>query len=96
MAWDGKVYRAVKFGGDGTIKGAAKEAELKMLLLTREHWRSSTRPGMQDYPGLFAPSAPYWTSSYEDRPSELQALSKELNARFWKQSVCTRSDLPQA
>jgi hypothetical protein len=30
MKWDGKVYRRVRFGDDGSIKGTAKEAELKM------------------------------------------------------------------
>ena len=28
--WDGKIYRAVRFGDDGSIKGTAKEAELKI------------------------------------------------------------------
>jgi hypothetical protein len=30
MKWDGKVYRQVSFGDDGSIKGTAKEAELKI------------------------------------------------------------------
>jgi hypothetical protein len=30
MKWDGKVYRQVRFGDGGSIKGTAKEAELKM------------------------------------------------------------------
>jgi hypothetical protein len=30
MKWDGKVYRQVRFGDDGSIKGTAKEAEIKM------------------------------------------------------------------
>jgi hypothetical protein len=30
MKWDGKVYRQVRFGDDGSIKGTAKEAELKL------------------------------------------------------------------
>jgi hypothetical protein len=28
--WDGKVYRAIRFGDDGCIKGTAKDAELRM------------------------------------------------------------------
>jgi hypothetical protein len=28
--WDGKVYRAVRFGDDRSVKGTAKEAELRM------------------------------------------------------------------
>ena len=30
MKWDGKVYRRVRFGDDGSIKGTAKEAEMRM------------------------------------------------------------------
>jgi hypothetical protein len=30
MTWDGKVYKRSKFGDDRSIKGTAKEAEMKM------------------------------------------------------------------
>jgi hypothetical protein len=30
MKWDGKVYRQVRFGDAGSIKGTAKEAEMRM------------------------------------------------------------------
>jgi hypothetical protein len=30
MKWNGKVYKQVRFGDDGSIQGTAKEAELKL------------------------------------------------------------------
>jgi hypothetical protein len=30
MTWDGKVYKRSRFGDDRSIKGTAKEAEMKM------------------------------------------------------------------
>jgi hypothetical protein len=79
MKWDGKVYRQVSFGDDGSIKGTAKEAELKMrrqlpdgemLLPTGEHWRRLKRLAMQDCHCRSALPVSSWTSRSDDHGAE--------------------------
>src|ERR1700760_4366480 len=79
--WDGKVYRQMKFG-DTSIKGTAKEAELKM----RQRARRRDYEGKPSSPGsvLCLPectTAMVCTSARRDpglRPSEAIALRVSL------------------
>jgi hypothetical protein len=46
--WDGRVYRRVKFGDSGSIKGTAKEAELKMRRRRYTQKREADRRALED------------------------------------------------
>jgi hypothetical protein len=46
--WDGRVYTRVKFGDSGSIKGTAKEAELKMRRRRYAQKREADRRAVEE------------------------------------------------
>jgi hypothetical protein len=46
--WDGPIYRRVKFGDSGSIKGTAKEAELKMRRRRFAQKREADRRALEE------------------------------------------------
>ena len=49
MKWDGKVYREVRFGDDGSIKGTAKEAQMRMRRQRYAQKRETDRQAVAAY-----------------------------------------------